>query len=89
MFKKSQRALLLHFLAQCDLPETSKKFRKKSEKISELLLSPVVGKVIFESYRALDMAPTWAVPWLVHCNIFIPFQKNGGREQKRSKFTSE
>ena len=30
----------------------------------ELLLSPVVEKVVFESFWALDMAPTWAVPGL-------------------------
>ena len=30
----------------------------------ELLLSPVVEKVFFESFWALDMAPTWAVPGL-------------------------
>ena len=29
MFKKSQSVPLLHFSALCDLPETSKKFRKK------------------------------------------------------------
>ena len=32
----------------------------------ELLLSPVVEKVVFESFWALDMAPTWAVPGLFH-----------------------
>ena len=32
----------------------------------ELLLSPVVEKVVFESFWALDMAPTWAVPGLLN-----------------------
>ena len=37
----------------------------------ELLLSPVVEKVVFESFWALDMAPTWAVPGLFYkfCQI--------------------
>ena len=54
MFKKSQSVPLLHFSALCDLPETSKKFRKKIRKFFsqflvfwELLLSPVVEKVVF------------------------------------------
>ena len=60
------------FSALCDLPETSKKNSKKNRKFFfsifsflELLLSPVVEKVVFESFWALDMAPTWAVPGLL------------------------
>ena len=48
-----------------------KKFRKKIgiffsifNFFWELLLSPVVEKVVFESFWALDMAPTWSVPGL-------------------------
>ena len=48
-----------------------KNFEKNSEKffpqflvIWELLLSSVVEKLVFESYWALDMAPTWALPGL-------------------------
>ena len=46
--KNPKGSPLLHFLALCDLPETSKKFEKKIGK--KPLLSPVVEKVVFESY---------------------------------------
>ena len=70
--KNPKGSPLLHFSALCDLSETSN-FKKKFEKnfriffsqflvFWELLLSPVVEKVVFESSWALDMAPTWAVP---------------------------
>ena len=51
--KNPKASPLLHFLALCDLPETSKKIQKKSDFFSqflvfwELLLSPVVEKVVF------------------------------------------
>ena len=35
------------------------------------MLSPVVEKVVFESFRALDMAPTWAVPGLLLFIILV------------------
>ena len=66
--KNPKGSPLSHFLALCDLLETSKKSKKNSELFSqflvfwELLLSPVVEKVVFESFWALDMASTWAVP---------------------------
>ena len=70
--QKISRVPLLHFPALYDLPETSKtNFEKKFRRIfsqflvfCELLLSPVVEKVVFESFLALDMAPTWTVPGL-------------------------
>ena len=74
--------------ATCDLPETSKKFRKKIRIFFsqflvfwELLLSPVVEKVVFVfvSFWAFDMAPTWAVPglfWLV-LFFFVVFTVRG------------
>ena len=59
------------FSALCDLPETSKKNSKIIRNFFsqflvfwELLLSPVVENVVFESFWALDMTPTWAVPGL-------------------------
>ena len=65
---------------------TYRKLQKYFEKISEnffphflvfweLLLSPVVEKVVFESYWALDTAPTWAVPGLFllfSLTLFVP-----------------
>ena len=39
----------------------------------DLLLSPVVEKVVFESYWALDMAPTWPVPGLFQFSIQSQF----------------
>ena len=52
--QKIPKRPLLHFSALCDLPETSKKFRKKFGNFFsqflvfwELLLSPVVEKVVF------------------------------------------
>ena len=45
---------------------------------SELLLSPVVEKVVFESYWALDMAPTWAVPGLFFVDTsLLPTRSDG------------
>ena len=40
------------------------------------MLSPVVEKVVFQSYLALDMAPIWAVPGLftVLCTSDAPFE---------------
>ena len=65
MFKKSQRVPPFTFFAT---------YRRLQRKIGfffpqflvfwELLLSPVVEKVVFESYWALDMAPTLADPGL-------------------------
>ena len=72
--KNRKGSPLLHFLALCDLPETSKKFRKKFPQFLvfwELLLSSVVEKVVFESYLALDMTPTWAVPGLLIVSLSI------------------
>ena len=45
---------------------TSRGLQKNSPQFSVFweVLSPVVEKVVFESYWALDMAPTWAVPGL-------------------------
>ena len=79
MFKKSQSVPLLHFSALCDLPETSKKNLVSQFLVfSELLLSPVVEKVVFESYWALDMAPTWAVPGLFFVDTsLLPTRSDG------------
>ena len=46
----------------------SKKIRKLISQFlvfSEPLLSPVVEKVVFESFRAIDIAPTLDVPVLL------------------------
>ena len=83
--QKSQSVPLLHFSALCDLPETSKKIRKKfgnffSQDLVfwELLLSPVVEKVVFvfESFWALVMAPTWALPGLFLNSVIIYVQNS-------------
>ena len=74
--KNPQASPLLHFSALCDLPETRKISKKIRNFFSqflvfwELFLSPVVEKVVFvfESFWALDMAPTWAVPGLLILN---------------------
>ena len=61
---------LLHFRHYATYRKLRKKIQKKSEFFFQflvfwqLLLSPVVEKVVFESFWALDMAPTWAVPGL-------------------------
>ena len=65
----------------------SKKIRKFFSQFLvywELLLSPVVEKVVFESFWALDMAPTWAVPGLFkvmftfihHFPEWLPLRQN-------------
>ena len=72
MFKKSQRVPPFTFFGTMRLTGNFKKISKKNWKIFfsqflvfwELLLSPVVEKVVFASFWALDMAPTWAVPGL-------------------------
>ena len=65
---------LLHFRHYATYRKLQKKSKKNSEIFFsqflvfwELLLSPVVEKVVFvfESFWALDMAPTWAVPGLL------------------------
>ena len=53
-----------------------KKIQKKFGIFWELLLSPVVEKVVFESFWALDMAPTWAVP-----GLFVLFYFNDNARQ--------
>ena len=72
MFKKSQRVPLLHFRHYATYRRLQKNSKRNSEiffpqflVFRELLLSPVVEKVVFESYCALEMAPTWAVPGLL------------------------
>ena len=56
-----------HYVTYRKLQKISKKIRiffLNFKFFWELLLSPVVEKVVFESFWALDTAPTWAVPGL-------------------------
>ena len=64
--QKSQRVPLLHFSALCDLPETSKKIDFFSIFISYGCFRREYFDTLksFCYFRALDMAPTWAVPGL-------------------------
>ena len=73
MFKKSQSVPPFTFFGTKRLTGNFKKIPKKIRKFFsqflvfwELLLSPVVEKVVFvfESFWALDMAPTWTVSGL-------------------------
>ena len=73
MFKKSQSVPPFTFFGNMRLTGNFKKISKKNSEFFsqilvfwELLLSPVVEKVVFvlESFWALDIAPTWAVPGL-------------------------
>ena len=73
MFKKSQRVPPFTFFGTMRLTGD---FKKKFKKIYfssifswVLLFSPLVEKVVLESYWALDMAPTWAVPGLFFCKM--------------------
>ena len=69
--QKIPKSLFYIFRHYATYRRLQKNSKKKSEKFFpqllvfwELLLSPVVEKVVFESYWALDMAPTWPVPGL-------------------------
>ena len=80
MFKKSQRVPFTFFGTMRLTGNFKKSFEKKFGNFFsqffvfwELLLSPVVKKVVFESFWALDMAPTWVFPGLFVRNVRFEF----------------